>query len=130
VFYLLAGEAKYFYFQNWRNDDLQFKIQNLHRRFRWQKNIHMAIGKLEKDWDDNSQGGSLPIKYVEDLDGRWKPQKVGFNIGLPTTDDDFCLFCTYLIEIKNNATSHSALGNSRKGDARFRLVVEQKDQDF
>jgi hypothetical protein len=42
--YLKAGETKYFYFQNWREETLAFSFQYLNRHFLTNRNIDMTLG--------------------------------------------------------------------------------------
>ena len=42
--YLKAGETKYFYFQNWREETLAFSFQFLNRHFLTNRNIDMTLG--------------------------------------------------------------------------------------
>ena len=49
--YLEAQKTKYFYYKNWRNDDLTFKIEFLGHNVRTQQDIQMRVGKLLPDLD-------------------------------------------------------------------------------
>jgi hypothetical protein len=47
----MASQTKYFYYKNWRNDDLTFKIEFMSRNVKTHEDIKMRVGKLLPDLD-------------------------------------------------------------------------------
>lgn len=134
--YLMASQTKYFYYKNWRNDDLTFKIEFMSRNVKTHEDIRMRVGKLlpDLDRDEYVQGTQsvVPVQYKKDLNLRWKPTRHGTEVQFKLEDSDFCMLCTYVIEVKNEYTEKPSRSRPqqnknrrRRGDVRFRMIVEQ-----
>lgn len=92
----------------------------------------MRVGQLGKSAEDAPEQGTastVPVQFKKDLDMRWYPSRTGSPATIKVTDEDFCMLCTYVIEVKNTYVRKDGKytmvqSKKRKGDTRFRLVVE------
>lgn len=98
--YLKAGETKYFYFQNWREETLAFSFQYLNRHYLTSRNIDMALGQVnfDNDEDDIENERRVP-KYKSELPKSWLTPTNDGKIELHPGDSQYCIFCTFVLKL-------------------------------
>lgn len=101
----MAGQTKYFYYRNWRNNDLTFKMEYLTRKVKTHEYMQVRVGRilpaLDKPESHEGVSSVVPVQYKKDLDLRWKPSRDSMPASYKVFDNDFCMLCTYVIEVKN-----------------------------
>ena len=119
------GQSKYYYFQNWRDERVCFKVEFLSRFFNIEKMFVLDVGRLNDGNQDrfDGQGGRVP-KTEEELARRWVPtnstelaqDQTGSQSKTVCVDkmsNDFCVLCTYLLKVTNRVNPKSHIKSSK-----------------
>ena len=120
--YLKAGETKYFYFQNWREEDLVFSFQYLNRHYLTHRNIEMTVGQVnfDNDEDDVENERRVP-KYKSELPTSWLTATNDGKVEIHPGDSQYCVFCTFVVKLQNKFAESTS---DSRGDVRLNIIVE------
>jgi hypothetical protein len=116
-FFINAGMTKYFYFKNWREEDIQFSVKFLNRHYTSDDYLQVAVGAAQK----NDKMVSRAPEYESDLPQSWLFFN-GTEGTIKVGDPDFCNLCTYVLRVTNNFDNSSSL---QSGETKFQVILQQ-----
>ena len=66
-YFINAGQTKYFYFKNWREEDIKFSIEYLNRHYTSNDYLQISVGAAQR----NDKMLSRAPEYESDLPQEW-----------------------------------------------------------
>jgi len=112
-----AGEELYYYFKNWRREDINIYLEFLGKHYTSHKNVEMSY----QPFKPANTSAKVP-KFKDELGSSWFRAEDN-KILIREDSESFCDMCYYIIRVKNTFEKSTANSSSYEGEQNFRLII-------